>query len=133
MATREELVLEALIKIRAEGQEQIDKINQQFRETEETTPKVNTAMLALAGAAAAAAAAVVGLGVAFAKSLGDLLDYTEGLEKANVSTGVSIDLWQKLIKTGAEMDISFDQIRGAVERMERALEGNGDALRAFGI
>ncbi len=133
MATREELVLEAIIKIRAEGQEQIDKVNQQFRETEETIPKVNAGMVALGVGAAALTAAVVGVGVAFAKSLDSLLEYTEGLEKANLSTGVSIDFWQKLIKTGDEMGVSFDFMRGAIERMEKALEGNGEALRKFGI
>ena len=100
----------------------------------EAAAEQSAAGLAMIGTAAlAAAAAAVGLGVAFAKSLGDLLDYAEGLDKANQSTGVSVEFWQKLIKTGAEMGTSFDQIRGAVERLEKNLEGSGEALRKFGI
>jgi hypothetical protein len=97
-------------------------------------------MEALGGAAglavsavAAAVTSVASLGAAFAASLSSLLDYVEGLEKANLSTGVSVEFWQKLIKTGEEMGISFDQMRGSVERMEKALEGTGTALGKFGI
>ncbi len=77
--------------------------------------------------------AIAGVGYGFGKIVGNLLDYVEGLEKAHASTGVSVELWQKLIKTGDQVGISFDQMRGSVERMEKAIEGEGTALRRFGI
>ena len=94
---------------------------------------VGTSMLTASVASAALAAGALAIGGAFVKSLGPLLDYAEGLEKANLSTGVSVEFMQKLIKTGDEMGITFDQTRGAIERMERNLEGSGAALRKFGI
>ena len=87
----------------------------------------------MASAAAAAAMVVVGLGVAFGKSMIDLLSYAESLDKANQSTGVSVEFWQKLIKQGNELDITFDSMRGAIERLEKNFEGSGAALRKFGI
>jgi len=87
----------------------------------------------MASAAAAAVTVVVGLGVAFSKSMIDLLSYAESLDKANQSTGVSVEFWQKLIKQGNELDITFDSMRGAIERLEKNLEGSGAALRKFGI
>jgi len=87
----------------------------------------------MASAAAAAATVVVGLGVAFRKSMIDLLSYAESLDKANQSTGVSVEFWQKLIKQGNELDITFDSMRGAIERLEKNFEGSGAALRKFGI
>ena len=94
---------------------------------------VGKSMLTASVAAGTLAAGALAIGGAFVKSLGPLLDYAEGLEKANLSTGVSVEYMQKLIQTGDGMGISFDQTRGAIERMSRNLEGSGAALRKFGI
>ncbi len=131
MATQEEL--EILLKIQTQNAEAIDKVNAQIKDIEPATAQANQGLMLMAGAAAAAATAVVAAGAAFAHSLSELLNYAEGLEKTNLQTGLSIDFMQKLIKTGDEMGMSWDSTRGSVERMEKALEGNGAALAKFGI
>ncbi len=157
MAAQTELIL----RVQAQNAEAIDKVQRQLGDLEKTTEQWSNAQQRAAMASAGMheralqmneafgrqqsvltqltpvatvfAAAVAAVGYAFAKTLTETLDYVEGLEKANKQTGISIDFWQKLIKTGAEMNTSFDEIRSAVERMERAIEGDGKALAKFGI
>ena len=140
MANQVEILLKATDEASAVLKTFGDNADTALQGTTASAQNTATGMESLAGASViaigavtAVVTAVVGLGAAYATSLSSLLDYVEGLEKANQSTGVSIEFWQKLIKSGEEMDISFDSIRGAVERMEKALEGNGEALRKFGI
>lgn len=157
MPTQTELIL----RVQALGTEQIDKLGKMLDGLEKTTEQWSNAQQRAAMAASglqdrakqmneefnrqsnvmanlmpaigAFSVAIAAVGYGFMRALTSATDYVEGLEKANQQTGVSIDLWQKLIKTGAEMNVSFDQIRGAVEKMERAVEGDGKALAKFGI
>jgi hypothetical protein len=157
MAAQTELIL----RVQALGEEQITKVSKMLDDLERSTQTFSNAqqraamsssalqerakqmneefnrqhntMANLLPAIGAFSVAVTAVGYAFMKALLSATDYVEGLEKANLQTGISIDFWQKLIKTGAEMNTSFDEIRGAVERMERALEGDGKALAKFGI
>jgi len=100
----------------------------------EAAAAASAAQIALiASAASAAIGAVVSLGAAFAKNYSELLSFANALDKANQSTGVSLEFWQKLVKSSDEMNVSFDFMRGAIERLEKNLEGSGAALRKFGI
>jgi len=133
MAQLAEIVLKATDEASKVLQEFEGNATKSLGGAEAAAEKSAAGLAMIATAATAAVGAAVALGAAFAKSLGELLTYAEALDKANQSTSVSVEFWQKLIKTGAEMNISFDSIRGAVERLEKNFEGSGTALAKFGI
>ncbi len=157
MAAQTELIL----RVQALGEEQIVKVQKMLDDLERTTNQWSNAQQRAAMASAgmheqalkmndafdkqnqmltlslptwaAISAAVSTVGYALQKAVTETLDYVESLEKANKQTGITIDFWQKLVQSGAEMDMTIDDIRGAVEKMEKALEGDGKALAKFGI
>jgi len=87
----------------------------------------------MAGAITAAITGVVLLAHSMIAATSAVLDYAESLEKANLSTGLSVGFIQKLIQTGDEMGISWDRTRMMVERMEKTLETNAAGLLKLGI
>jgi len=133
MANQVEIIVRAVDEASKVLQDVENNATKSLGGVEAAAEKSAAGLAMIASAATAAVGAALALGAAFAKSYGELLSFAEGLDKANQSTGVSVEFLQKLIKTSDEMDISFDSMRGVIERLEKNLEGSGAALRKFGI
>ena len=71
--------------------------------------------------------------VAAAKGVAELAKEAEKLQNASARTGLGLQALQQFQRTAQNMGMSLEQVTGAINKMQRALETNCEALSNAGL
>lgn len=123
-----------------ETEQSMEKLDAETQKTNETIVKVGSGMDKVADATgklaektkklSAVASGVVGGMVAMAVKSGQNADELNTLAK---QTGLSTDALQKMAYASDLVDVSVDDITGAVKRMKKQLDSGADKFEAIGV